>query len=1089
MKHFDLTIRRKSAFRLFWFLLIFFSSGLIVPANAQYFGQNKVRYKNLKFKVNQSPHFEMYYYLKNDSLVKQLMKESELWYDLHQQVFRDTFSKKNPLIIYNNHADFQQTTAIEGDISVGTGGVTEGMKNRVVMPIMQLNQQTRHVLGHELVHAFQYHTLIEGDSTNLENIGNLPLWMVEGMAEYLSLGKVDAFTAMWMRDAYLNKNIPTLRDLTESNRYFPYRYGEAFWSYIGSTYGDTVIVPFFKATAKFGYQAAIRRTFGYDERTLSNLWRTSIENMYKPLLKDTSQVPVGKKLIDNKNGGEMNVAPAISPDGKYVAFLSEKELFSVDLFLADAKTGKIIRKLTSKTSNTHVDEFSYIESAGAWSPDSKKFAFTIYSQGRNKLLIVDVSNGKVLMTQGLGDVHEFSNLAWSPDGEDIALTGLKEGYSDLYLFNIKSKKVTQLTNDRYSDYQPNFSADGKYLVFTSDRTTLDSVKGVTIPYSLAVLNLSDKSITNLPVFRGANNMNPQFSANGEQIYFLSNRDGFRNLYRYTIKNSQIEQLTDYFTGISGITEYSPALSLSRNDDVLYSYYRYQKYTIYNADAKDFKPVTVSAGDVDFTAGTLPPGKQTGVDVINANLENFQRFETISSNQIKQVRYRPQFKLDYLSSNGVGASVGRFGTGLSSGIQGIFSDILGRNQIFATAAVNGEIYDFGAQVAFVNQQGRINYGGAVSHIPYVSGYYVSQLQNNPNFKEDNPGNETRFRYVEGTDIIRTFEDQVQAFGAYPFSRIFRFEVGTGASYYSYRIDRWADYYQADYQYKDGQIVTNPDGSPRYTRAYYPYDSDRHKLSKDDARDYYGSTFNSFTIYQLNAALVGDNSYFGVTAPLSGFRFRLGIESYIGDYTFNALTADFRKYVRIKPVTLAGRLYSYTRFGGDQNALYPLYIGYPYLIRGYEANSFYRTTSNASAYIDQLTGSKIAVGNFEVRLPFTGPQKLAALESKFLFSDLNFFFDIGLAYNSNSKIHWKIDPDNVQYGGSPVGGINGPIGGINGTGGGLTGTQVIDRAPSMSAGISLRVNMFGYFVLEPYYAFPFSRKDVSGGVFGLTFAPGW
>lgn len=1044
---------------LFYFLFVFFLAGLVSPSYGQYFGQNKVRYRNLKFKVNQSPHFEFYTYLKNDSVVKQLMKEAELWYDLHQQVFRDTFARKNPVIVYNNHADFQQTTAIEGDISIGTGGVTEGMKNRVVMPMMELNQQTRHVLGHELVHAFQYHTLIEGDSTNLENIGNMPLWMVEGMAEYLSLGKVDAFTAMWMRDAYLNNDIPTLRDLTESNRYFPYRYGEAFWSYIGSTYGDTIIVPFFKATAKFGYEAAIRRTFGYDERTLSNLWKTSIENTYKPFLKDTTQRLVGKKLIDNKNGGEMNVAPAISPDGKYVAFLSERELLSVDLFLADAKTGKVLRKLTSKTNNTHVDEFSYIESAGAWSPDSKKFAFTIYSQGRNKLLIVDVSNGKVLGTESLGEVREFSNLAWSPDGTQIALTGLNEGYSDLYLYNLHSKKVTRLTNDKYSDYQPNFSPDGRYLVFTSDRTTLDQAKGVDITYNMALMDLSTHKITDIPVFYGANNMNPQFSASGEQIYFLSNRDGFRNLYRYTLSNGKVEQLTNYFTGISGITEYSPALSVSRGDDILYSYYRYQKYTIYNAAASEFKGVPVDSSTVNFDAALLPPPKQTGVDVINANLNNFGRFERIADHQIQPAKYRPQFKLDYLSSNGVGASVGRFGTGLSSGIQGIFSDILGRNQIFATAAVNGEIYDFGAQVAFVNQKSRINYGAAISHIPYVSGYYVNTIE------EGNNPSGTGYNYINGYDIIRTFEDQAQVFGAYPLSRIYRFEAGTGASYYSYRIDRWADYYQA------------VKGTNGYTIDYYPFDSDRHKLSKSEAQNYYGASFNAFTIYQLNAAFVGDNSYFGVAAPLSGFRFRVGIESYIGDYNFKALTADFRKYVRTKPVTIAGRLYSYSRFGKDQNSLYPLFIGYPYLIRGYEASSFYNSnSSNSTAYIDQLSGSKIAVGNFEVRLPFTGPEKLAAIPSKFLFSDLNLFFDIGLAYNSNSKIHWKTDIDNDATNEST---------GSNG----LSSTYIVDRAPSMSAGISLRVNMFGYFVLEPYFAIPFQRKDVNGGVFGLTFAPGW
>src|SRR6201986_2069008 len=209
-------------------------------ARAQYFGQNKGRYKNLKFKVYKTPHFEIYYYLKNDSMLKRFAQESELWYTLHQQIFRDTFKKPNPIILYANHPDFQQTTAIDGEIDVGTGGVTEGLKNRIVMPVMENNQMTRHVIGHELVHAFQYHLLLEKDEANYENINSLPLWMIEGMAEYLSLGKKDAYTSMWIRDAYLNHDIPTIKQLTESNKYFPYRYGQAFWAFIGSTYGDSV---------------------------------------------------------------------------------------------------------------------------------------------------------------------------------------------------------------------------------------------------------------------------------------------------------------------------------------------------------------------------------------------------------------------------------------------------------------------------------------------------------------------------------------------------------------------------------------------------------------------------------------------------------------------------------------------------------------------------------------------------------------------------------------------------------------------------------------------------------------------------------
>ena len=755
-------------------LFLFFFASL--PVQAQYFGQNLVRYKNLKFQVTQSPHFELYEYLKNDSIKLRFLQESEVWYDLHQQVFRDTFTRKNPIILYENHPDFQSTTAISGGVGVGTGGVTEGLKNRVVMPLMSLNHQTRHVLGHELVHAFQYHSLIEGDSTNLENIGNLPLWMVEGMAEYLSIGKVDAFTAMWMRDAYLNKDIPTLRDLTTNNRYFPYRYGQAFWTYIGSTYGDTVIVPLFKATAKFGYEMAIRRTFGYDERTLSNLWRTSIENTYKPMLKDTAQVPIGKNVLNNRNAGEMNVAPAVSPDGKYIAFLSEKDLLSIDLFLADAQTGNIIRKLTSKATNTHIDEFSFIESAGAWSPDSRRFAFSAFSAGRTKLFVVDINTGKNLITEGMGDVGEFSNLSFAPNGDEIAFTGLKDGYSDLFIYNLRTKKLTQLTNDKYSDYAPSFSPDGRSLVFTSDRTTLDAAsnRSVDITYSLAVMDLASRQIRNLPVFEGANNMNPQFSGNSQQIYFLSNRDGFRNLYRYTLAGGKVEQLTDYFTGISGITEYSPALSVSANDDIVYSYYRSQRYTIYNAKASEFKPVEVSPTALNFEAAVLPPANSVGVDLVNANLNNFERFETISPEATKEVPYRPQFKLDYLSSNGVGAQVGRLGTGLSSGVQGIFSDILGGNQIQAAAAVNGEIYDFGGQVAYINQQTRINWGAAVSHIPYVSGFSNYDILNNE------PSSPTGEAYVDNYDILRTFEDQVQLFASYPLIELHISEPETEAT---------------------------------------------------------------------------------------------------------------------------------------------------------------------------------------------------------------------------------------------------------------------------------------------------------------------
>lgn len=1050
---------------LILFILIVSTAAL----HAQYFGQNKVRYNNEKFKVLQTPHFEIYYYLQNEKLIAKFAEDAETWYKMHQEIFKDTFVKKNPIILYNNHPDFQQTTALQGEIGIGTGGVTEAFKNRVIMPVMELNNQTRHVLGHELVHAFQYHLLLEKDSINLESISQIPLWMIEGMAEYLSVGKTDAFTSMWMRDALLNRDIPSLKDLTNSNKYFPYRYGQAFWTFVGSVYGDTTIVPLFKATAKYGYENGLRYTFGYDDRALSGLWKNAIEAHYRPMLKaDSSQIKItGTKIIDNKNAGNMNVAPSISPDGKYLAFLSEKDLFGIDLFLADAKTGKVLRKLSSQVSNSHIDDFNFLESAGTWSPDGKQFAFSIFSKGKNQLMIINVDNGSVALRAEMGKVAQFGNLTWSPNGEDLAFSGMVQGQSDIFSYNLKTRQVTQLTNDAYSDYAPAYSQDGKKIAFSSDRVSiLNNSKAAVHPINLTIYDIESKSLTDVPVFPGANNLNAQFSGDSKRLFFLSNRDGFRNLYEYTLADNSVKQLTDYFTGISGITEFSPAISVSRNDEIIYSYYRSQRYTLYNAPLTAFKSKSVDPTSVNFDAAILPPMESTGVDIVNANLNNFERFEKTVADSMRLVPYKPKFKLDYIANSGVGVSTSRFGTGVQGGIVGMFSDILGQNQIIANLSVNGEIYDFGGLVGYINQQSRINWGVAVSHIPYITGYRsIEQTQ------LDNNGTPINV-YDDRTDLIRTFEDQAQLFGAYPFNKVHRFEAGGAYSRYSYRVDRISNYYE---DLGNGII------------GYY-LTSDKRKIPVDQATNYLGTRLEDFSIFQVNAAFVGDNSIMGIAAPLDGFRYRVGMEQYFGDYKFSAATVDVRKYWRLKPITIAARSYNYLRLGKEGENLYPLFVGYPYFIRGYEANSLYNSNTggiNSGFDINQLSGSKMAVFNLEVRLPFTGPKKLSAIPSNFLFTDLNLFFDAGLAWNEDSKIVFKNQPvNNTDPKTDPI-----------------TGNIILDqngkpiyqktnqRVPAMSVGISVRVNVFGAFVLEPYYAIPFQRKDLSLGTFGLTFAPGW
>src|SRR5690606_4638886 len=433
-----------------------------------------------------------------------------------------------------------------------------------------------------------------------------------------------------------------------------------------------------------------------------------------------------------------------------------------------------------------------------------------------------------------------------------------------------------------------------------DRMSLESAsRSVDIPMGLAVVDVNTKEIKNIPVFPGANNLNPHFSSSGKEIYFLSNSDGFRNMYRIVIDGGHVERMTDFFTGISGITEYSPAMSVSANDDIIYSSFKNNSFSIYKAKSSEFEKKSVDPGVVNLEAAMLPPVQSRGVDVVNTNLYNFNAYGRISDSQIQNIPYKPKFKLDYLANSGVGMSVGsRYGAGINSGIQGMFSDILGYNQIFAALNINGEIYDFGGQVAYINQRSRWNWGGSLSHIPYRFGFY--------NFDQRDLGNGVE--PVIDQYLVRSFQSQADAFVAYPFNRHHRFETGGAVSYNSYRVDR-------------------------FTQSYYNYYGNRERVPNDEAAKALGvSNLDPFNLMQVNAGFVGDNAVFGIAAPLQGFRYRLGAEQYFGTYSFTALNVDLRKYQRIKPVTIAARVYSYMRMGTDADRLYNIYIGYPYMVRG-------------------------------------------------------------------------------------------------------------------------------------------------------------
>src|SRR5262249_14251943 len=141
---------------------------------------------------------------------------------------------------------------------------------------------------------------------------------------------------------------------------------------------------------------------------------------------------------------------------------------------------------------------------------------------------------------------------------------------------------------------------------------------------------------------------------------------------------------------------------------------------------------------------------------------------------------------------------------------------------------------------------------------------------------------------------------------------------------------------------------------------------------------GPSYPGLNLWQSTAAIVKDSSVFGATSPVMGQRFRVEASPTVGSINYTGLLADLRKYLMpVRPVTIAGRLMTYGRYGSgaEDQRLYPLFLGYPDLVRGYDYGSFSASecgvnTNGACPVFDQLIGSRLLVGNVEVRAPLLG-----------------------------------------------------------------------------------------------------------------------
>jgi hypothetical protein len=657
-----------------------------------------------------------------------------------------------------------------------------------------------------------------------------------------------------------------------------------------------------------------------------------------------------------------------------------------------------------------------------------------------------------------------SNPAWSPDGGQLVFTGYDGGLSDLFIVDRDGSNLRRLTRDKHADLLPTWSPDGRRIAFTTDRggeTDFELLRFGNL--RIAVYHLESGVIEQLGGMDVGKNLNPVWAPDGESLAFVSDRTGISNLFLYDFGDGEIYQLTDVYTGVSGISEISPVASWAREADRLaFAYYENGSYGIYSldnprslkrepwtppadppviarltlgrrplADTAPAGPV-VTATPAESASATaslyrateglrvsaaLPPSDSAHPQISIVSLLDSARLALPDTSEFSLRPYRVRYSADYVARPTVGYTRDNFGRGFFGGTAVSLSDMLGNHTIVLAGAINGRISEAQVLGVYINQSRRLNWAVGLSQEPYYF-YGIRSLE-----PTDLPGTSPDSGYIL-TDRFRRFVIRdLFAEAYYPFSRFRRLEVsvhGVDISDATLELSRFLD----------------PNGFA---------------ISGTQVRTVSGP---NTTFVQPGLALVHDRSLFGYVGPFAGSRSRIGYSAAIGDWRFHAGTFDYREYVFLRPFTFAFRGLFFGRFGRDADR-FPIWLGTTELLRGYTYGSLAEhecsvdvnpSTRSGCATLDQLLGSKIAVFNAELRFPLFRNVVFGFLPLGLPPVEGALFYDVGLAWDEASTVVWRRS---------------------------ATDNPAFIRAPLRSWGGSIRANLFGYLILRFDYTKPLDR----------------
>jgi WD40 repeat protein len=674
---------------LAWALLA--TAFLAGPALCQnvIFGKNKVHYDSRDWHSIRTDHCEVFFYHEEEGLAREAAAIAESTCCEYDTTFHLTLKDRIPILMYSSHQAFQQTNAASGFISEGTGGLTELIKGRVLIPHTGSRSRLVWVTRHELTHAYQLAKLARISHDHKKyRYAIPPLWFTEGLAEFLGT-TWDSNAEGLIQDAVLSgRALPLTHSEEITGTVQMYKEGQSFLLYLQQRYSKRQVMDMFDNWYKAEtFEQIVKMTFGESLANLDHEWFMELKRRYYPRIAERIWANEGSHQL---TGGEsFDLAPAGVPpeptDSSFrFVYLSAGES-SGDLMLGTMHGQRLVSERLLRGGFTSKFESFHFFRTRLGVSDHGRVALVSQRGGRDVLHIFDLHERRVIATWAPPGIVGLMSPSWLPGDSCVIVSGQRpDGRIDLFRLNVADGIFRSITDDVYEEQDPSVNPDGRHVVFSSDR--LGGQEGW---HHLYDLDLSTGALTNLTSGQH-NDREPAWAPDGKTIVFLSDRAGIDDLYLW--REGRIRRITDFIG-----PAYQPMWS-GDGKSVLWAAESRLTFHIYRYPVPDtlLKGPESASPDSGWVAEPTDKDLELWPPLVRA-LEPAEA-------------YSRRFGLD-IAQNGIALdpALGASGAG-----QIAFTDLLGDESIYLFIANDSEdfgnfLQGFEFGTTYFNQKQRFNYG--------------------------------------------------------------------------------------------------------------------------------------------------------------------------------------------------------------------------------------------------------------------------------------------------------------------------------------------------------------------------------------------